>query len=121
MEVPSIVSGEAEMERVARLAAELPEVEVSTWYGTPALKVRGKGFARLKAPGVLVLLCPLDLKEALIEADPTLFYETPHYEGWPAMLVRLGEIDDEQLRNRLECAWREKAPPKLAARWEQEQ
>jgi hypothetical protein len=115
------VSEEAEIERVARLAAGLPEVEVSTWYGTPALKVRGKGFVRLKAPGVLVVLCPIDLKEALIEADPVLFYETLHYEGWPAMLVRLDEIDDEQLRHRLECAWREKAPPALVESWDREQ
>ena len=114
------MSEEAEIERVARLAAGLPEVEVSTWYGTPALKVRGEGFVRLKAPGVLVVLCPIDLKEALIEADPVLFYETLHYEGWPAMLVRLDEIDDDRLTDRLECAWREKAPPRLVATWDSE-
>jgi hypothetical protein len=111
----------SEIERAARLAAHLPGVEVSSWYGTPALKVAGKGFARWKAPGVLVVLCPLGLKEMLMEAEPDLYYETPHYEGWPAMLVRMGAIDDERLRDRLECAWRQKAPRRLSEQLDGEQ
>lgn len=101
--------------RVGRLAAQLPAVEVSTWYGTPALKVAGKGFARLREPGVLVVMCPIELKEMLIEAEPDLYFETPHYQGRPAMLVRLAAIDDGRLSDRIECAWRQKAPRKLLA------
>jgi hypothetical protein len=104
---------ESDIDRAMRLAAGLPEVAVSTWYGTPSLKVAGKGFVRVKEPGVLVVMCPLGLKEALIEAEPDAFFETPHYSGWPAMLVRLAAVDDERLRDRIECAWREKAPKKL--------
>jgi len=108
-----MAKGESEIERAARLAADLPGVEVALWYGTPSLKVGGKGFVRVKEPGVLVVMCPLGLKEALIEAEPDLFFETPHYHGWPAMLVRLDAIDDGRLRDRIDCAWREKAPRKL--------
>ncbi len=104
---------ESEIERVARLAAHLPGVEVSTRYGTPALKVAGKGFVRVKEPGVLVAMCPLELKEALMEVEPDLFFETGHYKGWPAILVRLDAIDDDRLQDRILCAWREKAPRKL--------
>ena len=104
---------EGDIDRVARLAAHLPAVEVARWYGTPALKVAGKGFVRLKEPGILVVMCPPGLKEALIEAEPALYFETPHYYGWPAMLVRLDRIDDDRLRDRIECAWQEKAPKKL--------
>lgn len=104
---------ESDFERVARLAAHLPGVETSTWYGTPALKVAGRGFARLREAGVLVVMCPLELKEALLEAEPDVYYETDHYRGWPATLVRLAVIDDERLGTRLECAWREKAPRRL--------
>jgi hypothetical protein len=107
------MAGETEIERAARVAAGLPGVEVSTWYGTPALKVAGKGFCRVRAPGVLMVRCPLELKEMLFEAEPELYFETPHYSGWPAMLVRLEAIDDERLRDRLDCAWREKAPKRL--------
>ena len=109
---------ETGIERAARLAAHLPGIETSSWYGTPALKVAGKGVARLREPGVLMVLCPLGLKETLIEAEPDLYFETPHYAGWPAMLVRLDAIDDERLQDRLECAWRQKAPRKLADAWE---
>ena len=104
---------ESDIERAARLARHLPQVEVSTWYGTPALKVAGKGFVRVKEPGTLVVLCPLELKEALIEAEPDLYYETDHYRGWPAMLVHMERIDDSRLKDRLECAWRQRAPTKM--------
>jgi hypothetical protein len=109
---------ESEIARLERLAAELPQVEVSTWYGTPALKVAGKGFVRLSDPGVLVVAIPRGLKDALIEAEPDLYYETPHYVGWPAMLVRLAAIDDARLRDRIVCAWRAKAPRKLLLEWD---
>ncbi len=103
-------------ERVARLASHLPEVERATWFNTLSLKVRGKGFVRMKEKmeNVLVVMVPFGLKEALIEAEPDKYFETPHYAGYPAMLVRLGALSDEELATRLECAWMEKAPKKLA-------
>ena len=101
--------------RVRAAAAHLPEVEESTWYGTPALKVGGKGFARLKDADTLVVLCALDEKEMLMEADPKVYFETDHYKGWPAMLVRLKAISPSQLRHRLEQAWRFRAPKRLVA------
>jgi hypothetical protein len=104
---------ETEIERAFRLAQHLPGVESAEWYGTPALKVAGKGFARLKEPGVLVVMCPIELKDLLMEAEPALYFQTPHYEGYAAMLVRLDAIDDDRLKDRIACAWREKAPRKL--------
>ncbi len=106
---------DSHFERVAQLAATLPEVERSTSYGTASLKVRGKSFVRMKEKmdGVLVVMVPLGLKEALIEAESDKYFETPHYTGYPAMLVRLPAVSDAELLNRLECAWAEKAPKKL--------
>lgn len=102
-------------ERVAGLAVHLPEVEQATWYGTLSLKVHGKSFCRMKEKmeAVLVVMVPLGLKEALIEAEPDKYFETPHYSGYPAMLMRLDAVSDEELRTRIECAWAEKAPAKL--------
>ena len=99
--------------RVRAAAAHLPEVEESTWYGTPSLKVRGKGFARVKDADTLVVLCPVEEKEMLMEVDPKVYFETDHYKGWPAVLVRLKAISAAQLRHRLEQAWRLKAPKRL--------
>ncbi len=103
-------------DRVERIARSLPEIEWSTWYRTPSLKVRGKGFCRMKEKmeNVLVVMVPLELKEALIESESEKYFETPHYEGWPAMLVRLEGVNDDELLTRLECAWLEKAPKSLA-------
>ena len=107
---------DAIFERVVRLAVHLPEVECGASYGTPSLKVRGKSFVRMKErmDSVLVVMVPLGLKEALIDAEPEKYFETPHYSGYSAMLVRLDAVSDEELANRLACAWAEKAPNRLA-------
>jgi hypothetical protein len=65
-------------EQVVAFAVGLPEVEESTWYRTPALKVAGKGFARLRddAEGGLVLMCGLDEKAALLASGDPAFYTT---------------------------------------------
>lgn len=99
--------------RLQRLAEDLPGVETGTSYGTPALKVAGKLFVRIKDAETLVLMVPLDDKERLIEMAPDLYYETDHYRGWPALLVRAAVIDDGELRHRLTEPWRLKAPAKL--------
>lgn len=103
--------------RIEALAASraLPGVERGTSYGTPALRVRAKSFVRLKDAETLVLLCPTEQKTLLMEISPEIYFETDHYVGWPAVLIRLTAISDEELSLRLEDAWRFKAPAKLAA------
>lgn len=66
---------------------------------------------------VLVVMVPIELKQILIEAEPDKYFETTHYTGYPAMLVRLANVTDQELQQRLEAAWLEKAPKKLAATW----
>jgi hypothetical protein len=102
-------------EEVVRLASTLPEVEESTWYGTPGLKVAGKGFARLRteAEGGLVLMCGLDEKAALLESGDPAFFTTTHYDGYGSILVDLERVDVEQLRELLTDSWLLKAPPKV--------
>ena len=99
------------------IAKALPQVEVSTWYGTPGLKVAGKGFARLRseAEGGLVLMCSLEEKERLLESGEPAYYTTPHYDGYGAIIVNLSKIDREALRELIVQAWRIKATPKLRA------
>jgi hypothetical protein len=99
---------------VAR-ARELPEVEESTSYRTPALKVAGKTFARLRteAEGGLVLMCDQDEKAALLASGDPAYYTRPHYDGYGAILVDLAAVDEDQLAELVEEAWRRKAPAKL--------
>jgi hypothetical protein len=112
--------GSMNWEDVVAIARRLPEVEESTSYGTPALKVKGKGFARLRteAEGGLVLMCQLDEKEALLASGDPAFYTTPHYDGYGAILVDLEAVARDQLVELIEEAWRERAPVRLRKAFE---
>ncbi|MEO5756824.1 MAG: MmcQ/YjbR family DNA-binding protein [Mesorhizobium sp.] len=102
-----------------RLAARgLPDIVETTSYGTPALKVGKKLLARVKDAETIVLMCPLEEKELLLEAAPSIYFETDHYGGWPALLVRLAEIPPDELRHRLEQAWLRQAPKTLIKTWQ---
>ncbi|MBF6348576.1 MULTISPECIES: MmcQ/YjbR family DNA-binding protein [Nocardia] len=102
-------------ENVVRLATELPEVAESTSYRTPALKVSGKSFARLRteAEGGLALRCEMAEKQALLASGDPAFYTTAHYDGYPYILIDLAHIDTEHLRELLDAAWWLAAPAKL--------
>ena len=54
-------------------------------------------------------------KDALIDLDGAVFFTEPHYAGFPAVLVRLPEIDLELLRAILTEGWRCQAPKRLRA------
>lgn len=99
---------------VLELADELAEVEESTSYGTPSLKVKGKFMARLRDEGrVLVVRCDLDEKPFLLEANPETLFTTPHYDGYGAVLVRLDAVGRDELKELLIDAWLLVAPRKL--------
>jgi hypothetical protein len=104
--------------RAALNEAKWPETEEGFWYGTPSLNVRGKSFCRLKDADTLVLLCPLEEKEMLMELEPKIFFETDHYRGWPAVLARLSSMGAAMLKHRLDRAWRIKAPKRLIAAYD---
>src|SRR3954447_9105727 len=105
---------------VVSIGTGFPGVEVTTSYGTPALKVRGKFMCRLRSdPDALVLRCDLGEKEALLEGEPEALFTTPHYDGYPAVLVRLEAVDPVELAELIEEAWRMQAPKRLVAEWEQ--
>jgi hypothetical protein len=65
---------------------------------------------------VLVLMCPIEEKEFLIEFRPEIYFETDHYKGWPAVLIRLSRISDAELKARLAIAWGMQAPKQRSAR-----
>lgn len=70
-----------------------------------------------KAPTgpILAVYAPLDIKEVLLSARPKVYFTTPHFDGWPAILIRLPKIRVTELRERLCRAWLERAPKKLVA------
>lgn len=53
-------------------------------------------------------------KDAMLASDPEVFFTTPHFDGYPAVLVRLDRIADEDLREVVVEAWLARAPKRLA-------
>jgi hypothetical protein len=102
---------------VVAIGLGLPGVEVATSYGTPALKVRGKGMCRLRADPDALVVRVLDLadREALLKGRPKVFFSTPHYDGYPYVLVRLDAVGRNELAELIEDAWRIRAPKRLVA------
>lgn len=62
---------------------------------------------------VLVVFCDVDEKPALLSSFSDVLFSTPHYEGYGAMLVRLGRATEPELVDWLEDAYRLKAPATL--------
>ena len=112
------VTGGLGWETVRELALAFPEVEEYTSHrGLPALRVRKKLFVWMspsrEAEGALALRVDPGEKELLIESKPEVYFSTPHYEGYPIVLVRLEAIDREELAERIEDAWLLRAPKRL--------
>jgi hypothetical protein len=81
-------------------ALSLPGTELSTSYGRPAVKVNGRAFLftgheQASSFGVAI---DLDTIEILKETDPATFWQSGHYEGWPAVLIRFDSPDPERVR-----------------------
>ena len=59
----------------------------------------------------------LGVKEALLGAEPEVFFATPHFDGYPMVLARLDALDPDELRELVVDAWLSRAPRTLARRW----
>ena len=53
------------------------------------------------------------VKFALIAEEPELYFTTPHFDGYPAVLVKLAAIDERGLRELIVDAWLTQAPKRL--------
>ena len=118
----------AGQEDVRRIALALPEtVEAADRFAFSVLnRGKQKGFAwvwmermnpkkpRVPNPDVLaVRVANVGDKEMLIAADPEKFFTEPHYNGFPAVLVRLRAVNVAELRTLIAEAWRCQAPRDL--------
>ena len=84
-------------------ALSLPGTELSTSYGKPAVKVAANGRAFLfpshEADTSFGVAIDLDTVDLLKETEPETYWQTPHYEGWPGVLVRYDARDGERVRD----------------------
>ena len=115
---------------VRRLALALPETSEQLSRGLRQWRVKDKGFvwerplrpADLDALGDQAPDGPilgarvehLVAKDALLAYDSTVYFTTPHFDGYPAILVRLDRIGLEDLQELIAEAWLARAPTRLA-------
>ena len=129
----------ATLKDLDKLALALPETTRELDHGRPHWFVRGKRFAchrgRRKdavdrATGeplddvLMFRVADLDVKELML-ADPRgVYFTTPHFDRYPAVLVRIGDlrrIDRDELRELDVDAWLSRAPKRVAKEWLAEQ
>lgn len=117
------------------LALALPEAERADEDGRPRYLVKGKFFCFHRTPrkdavdaetgerldDVLVFrVADLGVKELLLSDARGIYFTTPHWDGYSAVLVRirdLGRLDRDELRDLVEEAWLTRAPKGLAKEW----
>ena len=120
----------ASWDDVRRIALALPETREEVSRDLRHWRVKDKGFvwerplrrADLEALGAAAPDGPilgarvehLVAKEALLADDPSVFFTTPHFDGYPAVLVRLERIGLDDLREVIVEAWLARAPKRLA-------
>lgn len=121
----------ATIEDARRIALELPETWEKGAWGSATWRVGKAMFAwerplrrkerdelgdRVPEGDILgVRVDDLGEKEAMIAQDPQLFFTVHHFDGYPAVLVRLQQIDEPRLREVIEDAWCARASAKLLA------
>jgi len=96
---------------VAAIGRTLPDVEETTTWGTPALKVGGTMFVCIAShksaePDTLVVMMDTADRDALIAEDPDTYYLKEHYVGYPCVLVRLSRVHADALRDLVTGAYR---------------
>jgi len=110
---------------VRRIALSLPGTEEADGHFAFSVRNKGKlkGFvwvwleriapkkARVPQPAVIaVRVANLLDKDLLLTLDPAKFFTEPHYDGFPAVLVRLAAVTARELRPIITEAWRCQAP-----------
>ena len=123
----------ADQEDVRLIALSFPETIEDTDRFAFSVMNRGKakGFAwvwvervdpkkpRVPRPDVIAIRVAGEAdKESLIGADPDKFFTEPHYNGFPAILVLLPDIDVPELNELLVDAWRIQAPKALVREYD---
>ena len=121
--------GVASWDDVRRIALSLPETSERVSRDLRQWRVKDKGFVWERplrradvealgdsAPGGPILGARVEhivAKEALLADDPGVFFTTPHFDGYPAILVRLKRIAPEDLDELIVEAWLARAPKRL--------
>jgi hypothetical protein len=118
---------------VRRIALALPDTAEASSRGRSGWSVQQKAFAwerplrrgdlealgydAPEGPILCARVADVGVKEALVADDPAVYFTTPHFNGYPAILVRLDRMALPDLEELLVEAWLSRAPKRLAAEY----
>lgn len=123
------------MRDLDRLALAMPGAEKLVKDGRPRYLVNGRLFCiqRSRRPDavdpetgermddvLMFRVADLEVKELILSDDRGIWFTTPHFKGYPAILVRirdLGRLDRDELRDSVVDAWLTRAPKRVAKQW----
>lgn len=124
----------ATYDEIRKIAMALPGVTEGSERFAFSVPVKGKekGFLwtwservhpkkpKVINPNVVAIITPnLMAKDLLIESEPDKYFTEPHYNGYPAVLVRLEAVTADDLQDLIVEAWRAKAPPELLKQFDE--
>jgi hypothetical protein len=100
---------------VEKMLLGWPGVELSTSYGRPSLKIKGKFYTWVKEDGDSIVIGGIgfDERDVLMETQGDVFYITDHYRNSRYVLMRLSKADPAIVAAYLRRRWFEIAPKKL--------
>ena len=83
-------------DEVVAYALSLPDTVLTTYFGGPAVKANDRPVVTPSHEAdSFCLHIDKDKVEMLKEIDPDTFWQTPHYQGYPALLVRYASPNRE--------------------------
>ena len=115
---------------VRRAALALPEASEREQHGDAQWRVKDKlfvwerplrqtdltalGLDAQEGPVLALRVADEGVKRGLVAEDPAVFFTTPHFDGYAAILVRLDRIGQPELTELIVEAWLDRAPKRLA-------
>jgi hypothetical protein len=123
------------MKDLDKLALDLPQVTKDVDDGRPAYRVHGKLFILHRGrrpdavdPGtgermddvLMFRVADLDVKDMILADGRGIYFTTPHFKGYPAVLVRIPDLaglDRQELRELVVEAWLTRAQKRVAKAW----
>jgi hypothetical protein len=116
---------------VRRIALALPGATEQLSYGDRAWVVNKKlftwerplrasdlaalGKSAPKGPILGVRTADLEMKDVLLASNPNVYFTTPHFDGYPAVLIRLEKIAAKELKDVITEAWLARAGKRAVA------
>lgn|SRR5262249_53918682 len=121
-----MAAGAVTFRTVSAIGRRLADVEETTTWGKPTLKVKGKMFVCIAShpsaePNTLVVMMDFAQRDAMIEDDPATYYLKEHYLNYPCILVRLSRVHRDAVEDLVRGAYefvvksrRRRSTPNLA-------